>query len=267
MAIDDFVRDREKEVRELERNLYDEIMSVIVGLLFVNGKAVFDSRNINLITAVDSAFDRWNVQYQAPYFRKILTHLGTLDDFYVNQFVAKGLNATSFEGFGALMGRMEDYLRSVSILDPVKAEVKQYLLGAISQGRSMGTIRMGLRNILGLKERSGVLNRYYRAFIFDSIMQFDRILSNAHAKQNDLTYFIYEGGLIETSRDFCIRRDGLMFRRDMVDDWAKDPTLPGYPDVADYDPLVDMGRWNCRHYPKWLTDEEADEINKGNRGG
>ena len=261
MIIDGFVRDREKEVKKLERNLYDEIMSVIVGLLFVNGKAVFDSRNINVIAGVDTAFNRFNVQYQAPYLGKIITHLSELDGFYVNQFAAKGLNVTSFEGFGALMTRMDNYLRSVSLLDPVKLEVKNYLLGAISQGRSMGTIRQGLRSILGLKDRAGVLNRYYRAFIFDSIMHFDRMVSNAHAKHNDLNYLQYKGGLIETSMDFCIARDGLVFRRDQADEWGNDPSLPGYPDPS-YDPLVELGRWNCRHYLLWLTDEEAKELNE-----
>ena len=121
---------------------------------------------------------------------------------------------------------------------------------------------MGLRSILGLKDRTGALNRYYRTFIFDSIMQFDRILSNAHARQNDLNYFQYKGGLIETSRDFCIARNDLVFRREQADEWKDDSSLPGYPDVADYDPLVDLGRWNCRHYLLWLTDEDAKELNK-----
>ena len=154
MAIDDFVRDKEKEVKRLERELFDEIMSVLVGLLFVNGKAVFNDRNIGLVNSVDTAFVSFNNNFQAPYFRSIMQHLSTLDGFYVNQFAAKGLSATSFEGFSALLSRMNSYLNSVGLLEPVKQEVKNYLLGAISQGRSMGTIRQGLRSILGLKERA-----------------------------------------------------------------------------------------------------------------
>ena len=262
MAIDDFVKEAEGEVKRLERDLYDEIMSVVVGLLFVDGKAVFNEGNIGLVGRIDTAFASFHSNFQAPYFRKIMVHLSGLDEYYVNYFTAKGLDAVSLDGFGALLTRMDDYLNSVSLLDPVKQEVKNYLIGAISQGRSMGTIRSGLRQILGLRERTGALNRYYRAFLFDSIMQFDRIVSNQFAKDNDLNYFQYKGGLIETSRMFCIKRDGLVFRRDQADDWKNDPTLPGFPNVADYDPLVDCGRFNCRHYLLWLTDEEAKELMK-----
>lgn len=262
MAIDDFIGDVEKEVKQLERDLYDEIMAVVVGLLFVDGKAVFDARNINVVGSVEAAFTNFDINFQAPYVNRIMQHLGTLDDFYVNYFAKKGLDAFQWDGFGALLNRMESYLTSVSLLEPVKQQVKQYLLGAISQGRSMGSIRNGMRQILGLKDATGALNRYYRAFIFDSMMQFDRMLSNAHAKQNNLNYFQYKGGLIETSREFCIKRNDLVFRRDQADDWKNDSDLPGYPDVADYDPLVDLGRWNCRHYLLFLTDDEAKELNK-----
>lgn len=261
MTIDRFVRDREREVSRLERDLYDEIMSVVVGLLFVDGKAVFNDRNIRVISSVDTAFSSFNVNSQTPYMRKIATYLSTLDDFYVDYFSAKGLDATAFDGFAAMLRRMESRLDAVSLLGPVREQVKNYLLGAAAQGRSMGTIRKGMRQILGLGDRTGALRRYYRQLVFDTIMQFDRILSSTHAKQNNLNYFQYKGGLIETSRDFCIARDGLVFRRDQADEWRNDPTLPGYPDVADYDPLIDLGRWNCRHYLLWLTDEEAKEIN------
>ena len=90
-------------------------------------------------------------------------------------------------------------------------------------------------------------------------MHFDRMVSNAHAKQGGLNYFQYKGGLIETSRDFCIARNDLVFRRGQEEDWKNDPTLPGYPDPS-YDPLVELGRWNCLHYLHWLTDDEAKEI-------
>ena len=116
-----------------------------------------------------------------------------------------------------------------------------------------------LQDILGLKERSGVLNKYYRQFLYDNIMQFDRIVSNMFAEQNGLKYFIYDGGLIDTSREFCIHRNGLLFNSENIDDWASDPTLPATPN---YVPINDMGSYGCRHYPTWVTDEKAKELMK-----
>jgi len=257
--IDEFVNKVEKETEQLERDLYDEIMAVIVGLLFVDGKAVFNSKNISLVGKIDNAFITFNKNSQLPFLKRITTHLRGLDKFYVDYFDSLGLDAKSFKGFDALMTRMENYLQSVSVLEPVKQQVKNYLLGSISSHRSMGTIRLGMRDILGLKDRSGVLNRYYRNFLYDSVMQFDAILSSAHAEQNGLKYFIYAGGLISTSREFCIKRNDLVFNKDNIDDWKNDSTLPGYPNVDDYNPLIDRGRWGCRHYPLFITDERAKE--------
>lgn len=263
MAIDGYVKDLEKEAKQLERDLYDEIMSVVVGLLVVDGRVVFNERNMYLVDRIDRAVDSFNRKYQKAFLGDIRSKLSGLDAEYTKYFRGLGLNAKRLEGFSVMMGRMDNYLDSVSVIAPVKQQVKNYLFKAIAQGKSFGSIRLGLRDILGLKDRYGALNRYYRTFIYDAIMQFDRIVSNAHAKQNDLNYFQYKGGLIETSREFCIKRDGLVFRREHADDWKNDPDLPGYPDVASYDPLIDLGRWNCRHYLLWLTDEQAKEILDG----
>ena len=260
MAIDSYVDGVEKEAKKLERELYDEIMAIVVGLVFVDGKVVFNQKNLFLVDKMDLAFDSFHRNYQKAFLADIGKRLKGLNAEYVEYFSNLGLKAKGLPQFSVLMGRMDNYLDSVAVLSPVRQQVKNYLIKAISGGRSFGSIRMGLRDILGLKERTGALNRYYRTFIYDTIMQFDRIVSNEHAKQNDLNYFQYKGGLIETSRDFCIKRDGLVFRRDQADDWKNDPDLPGYPDVSGYDPLIDCGRWNCRHYLLWLTDEQAKEI-------
>ena len=259
MAIDGYVKDLEKEAKQLERDLYDEIMSVVVGLLVVDGRVVFNERNMYLVDRIDRAVDSFNRKYQKAFLGDIRSKLSGLDAEYTKYFRGLGLNAKRLEGFSVMMGRMDNYLDSVSVLDPVRRQVKNYLLKAISQGKSFGSIRLGLRDILGLKDRYGALNRYYRTFIYDAIMQFDRIVSNAHAEQNGIKYFIYAGGLIETSREFCIKRNGLLFNKNNISDWASDPTLPETPG---YNPIIDMGSYHCRHWPQWLTDEQAKEIMK-----
>ena len=256
MPIDDFVNQVEKDAKDLERDLYDEIMAVVIGLMTINGKTVFNEKNILIVGKLDKAFASFDKNFQQPFIKKISVHLKGLDKFYVDYFNEMGLDARSFKGFNALMKSMDDYLNSVSVLNPVKMEVKNYILSSISQGKGIGTIRMGLRSILGLKERSSVLNRYYRTFLYDTIMKFDRMVSNAHAKQNNLKYFEYAGGLIETSREFCIKRNGLVFDKNRIADWILDPSLPETPG---YVPIVDMGSYNCRHYPLFLTDEQAKE--------
>ena len=257
MAIDEFIGKVEREGDKLDRDLYDEIMAIVIGLITVDGRVVRNAKNIRLINKVDSGFAAFDSGFQQPFLNKIKGELASLNKYYIDYFEGIGVDTKALRGFKTLLGNMNSYLDSVSLLEPVKQEVKQFLLNAISSHRSMGSIRSGLRDILGLKERAGALNRYYNTFLYDSIAQFDRIVSNAFAEQNDLNYFIYKGGLITDSREFCIRRDGEIFHRSEASAWKNDMTLPGYPNVADYDPLVELGRWNCRHYLLWITDEEA----------
>lgn len=260
MPINEFIDGIEKEAEKLERNLYDEIMAVVIGLITVDGKVVWNVKNISMVGSVDKAVDTFHTKYQKPYLNKIKKELIGLDKYYVDYFDSIGVDSKSLKGFKAFFTRMDRYLDSIGTINPVRQEVKQYLFNAISSGRSMGTIRSGLRGILGLKDRTGALTRYYRQMLFDSVMMFDRIVANKFADQNNLKYFVYEGGVIETTREFCEKRDGLIFNKDNIADWAADPTLPATPG---YVPIVDMGSYNCRHYPRYITDEQAKENDKG----
>ncbi|HNR55534.1 MAG TPA: hypothetical protein PKJ19_10215, partial [Flavobacteriales bacterium] len=103
--------------------------------------------------------------------------------------------------------------------------------------------------------------------IFDTYQYLDRASSDAYATKLGLDAFIYAGGLIETSRDFCIKRNGKVFsRKEAEREWPKDPTLPRTKKeresgvLVGYDPLRDMGRWNCRHRIRFISDALAEQL-------
>ena len=103
------------------------------------------------------------------------------------------------------------------------------------------------------------------SFVLDAYQVTERVASNEFAKRLGLRYFIYSGGLIETSRPFCRKRNNKVFTTEEAErDWPKDSTLPrtkaekeagGPPD--DYSPLEDCGRWNCRHRIMYIDEQAA----------
>jgi hypothetical protein len=117
-------------------------------------------------------------------------------------------------------------------------------------------------HITGTENIDGSLVKYYKGFAFDTYQQFDRVSNVEYAKELDLQAFIYEGGLIETSREFCIKRDGKVFTIDEAATWVNDPTLPKTKEeretgVVIYNPLEDFGRFNCRHMIRYISNEIA----------
>ena len=62
-----------------------------------------------------------------------------------------------------------------------------------------------------------------------------------------LTWYRYIGGVIRTSRDFCIERDGGYYHQEEIEEWA-DEDWDGKIDGTDAETIFSYcGGYNCRH--------------------
>lgn len=67
---------------------------------------------------------------------------------------------------------------------------------------------------------------------------FERAVTLAKADEFGVDLFLYAGGLIKTSREFCIERAGKVFSRDEIESWDNGQGLPT---------LLYLGGYNCQH--------------------
>lgn len=148
--------------------------------------------------------------------------------------------------------------------DQLLKEVKNRAYRAVTGGQNIGDLSDSLKIlIVGNKNVDGALTQYYKGFVYDTYVQFDRATNKAFADRLDLRAFVYSGGLIETSREFCIKKNGKVFTIEEADEWVNDPDLPRTVDerktgvIVNYLPLIDMGRWNCRHIVRYVSEQLA----------
>lgn len=71
-----------------------------------------------------------------------------------------------------------------------------------------------------------------------SMAGFARTVNLSKGAEQGFERYLYSGGLIETSREFCIERDGKVFTLEEIQSWDNGQGLP-----AD----VYLGGYNCRH--------------------
>lgn len=121
--------------------------------------------------------------------------------------------------------------------------------------------------IVGNELQNGLLQKHYNTLAKDILINIDRANGNLFADQLGLRDFIFGGGLIKTSRTFCLHRNGKMFNVDQAKEWKKligkdnGPIWDEDRD-GDYIPTEQMGGLGCRHVPDWVT----SEIVSGNKG-
>lgn len=146
--------------------------------------------------------------------------------------------------------------------DAVRQTLKQYVQTSIATGRKLADFTRGLKELVqGNTETNGALTGYYQQYAYDTYSRV-REVSNLHfADELELTNFVYTGGLIQSSRAFCVKKNGKVFsRKEAVEKWPKDPDLIDKKHVASYNPLIDRGRNNCRHFLMYISDERAAEM-------
>lgn len=156
------------------------------------------------------------------------------------------------DGFLYRLGRSEE----------ARQRIKNYVVTSIVSGQSLDTFRKGLKNaVAGGAGIDGVLESYWNSYANDAYAKV-REANNLHFKNEiGLRHFVYQGGLITTSREFCIKKNGKAFTEEEAKrDWPKDPDLIDKKHIASYNPLIDRGRNNCRHFLMWISEDQYNEI-------
>lgn len=137
-------------------------------------------------------------------------------------------------------GYLDKLIKDTTVRNQVKNIAMRQVIG--QQGWREGKAQLS-EFIGGNKEKAGALQKYHRNFVYDLYSQVDRATAEIYADKLGFEFFIYEGGLIETSRPFCKERNGKVFHKSEI---AKfDPPTAKPPG---YNPFTDLGGYGCRHH-------------------
>lgn len=185
------------------------------------------------------------LDFNGKYYKNFATHaeLAPLKP-QVKSLVESWLG---LKGNGALEGN--GYLAK-TISDPrILGDLKNLALKAVVGQQGYKETLKTVKNFIdGNKDTAGLLEKYHRNFVYDTISQVDRATSGMFADKLGLNYAIYEGGLIKTSRKFCKDRNGKVFTKEEI---AAFRPKEGIPD--NYNPFQDLGGYGCRHHLNWIS--------------
>lgn len=147
--------------------------------------------------------------------------------------------------------------------------VKALTMTAMSTGLTITAFKIAAKEVV-LRQGGGLLKKLFEEKLPDPYVKIDRVIGNNYAVELKLNYAVYRGGTIGTSRDFCIERNNKVFSRNEImkfgtpqDEWG------GYDDKGTgefqgktdpYNPLIDLGGYNCRHSFNWISDELAFHL-------
>ena len=145
----------------------------------------------------------------------------------------------------------------------VAVAVRKMVLSAIQRGISFADFQAEAKTLIeGDADRLGVAENYtlYKTRVQDSFAEYDRAVQDRYADRLNLNYCIYQGGEIETTREFCDERNGKVYTRDEVLEWQNEDWQGK---KTDHRILLDCGGYNCRHVYNWISREVAVQLRPG----
>lgn len=274
-----FIEERQDALRGLGESLQRKLVDIIVekfAELFElsGGNLIYNNKNITATAALDTIFDQFLRTQQAKFAVQFVKDVSTITDMNVTYYANFADRVNTFK---ASQNRVKDLMRlrlgigkdgrmeAGGFLDnfvkdtTLRAQIKFLVIRAVTNQISQKDLLLDIRhNIIGVQGFDGAIVRKYRDYIFDVYQQHDRLAGRTFAQDLDLVCFSYSGGLIDTSREFCEERNGKIFTIWEAEDWINDPKLPKTKEerklgrVVNYDPLVDCGRWRCRHHINYI---------------
>lgn len=267
----------ERDLSKVEASILRRVLSDILPLVSQDGGYLkAGALNLSRANLIERVFD----EIEADELRPILTRFademlaipGKNAAYYILtgqdeakvKAIAKDLNLIrgiiGIDANGNLLNN--GYLSRLGRSEAVREQLKGYLLTSIATKQKVSEFERGLKLIVsGNSEVDGAITGYWRQYAYDTYARV-REVDNLHfADELELNDFVYQGGVIKTSRDFCIKKNGKVFSRaEALKNWPNDPDLIDKKHKASYKPLIDRGRNNCRHFLMWISAERAKEL-------
>jgi|TARA_R110000851_G_scaffold308445_1_gene467361 hypothetical protein len=244
-----------------------------------NGTLTASRKNLALLSQIDSLFDK---------IRKAISR-DVLADFVKTILRSSTLNAEYYIALGFEKKRIYSILREkvnierlIGITPTGKAkkggyiarltqtrsareQIIQYVTKSLTTQTPFLDFQSGVKDlIVGTTKKGaatkGVLQKYFDQYAYDAFNQYDEVSNKQFAEDLGLKHFIYEGSEILTSRAFCKKRIGKAFTVKETKKWKDDPTLIEKKTKSTYNPLIERGRYKCRHFVKYITKLLYDKI-------
>lgn len=270
-----------KRVSSFQRSLVSTIIEYFTDKFTTeDNKIVVSPSNFSAVNALQEIYDIWNEPKKKSIIGLVIESLTDLhgnNTDYFNEIADYDIKNDSEAIFTQMMKRLGydrskerltkgGYLQSILDSDDPVIQLKVAALRAIVTGQSLADFKKSIDIIARGREGSaGLLEKHYGTHLYEVYQQYDREVGRLLAEKLGLKYAIYQGGLIKTSRPFCIARNDKVFTTDEISLFGtpKDKyggysnkaagEFQGKPNV--YNPFLDAGGINCRHNFDYVSNE------------
>ena len=273
--LSELLQSLDTRVQGMQRSLTRRFLEAVLEMFdFEGGKLKKTTKNIAALRKLERLFENFEreiVRDELALFAAELLEIGglTVEYYEATSPAAKAAAIkNSLELLRSVMGITADgglveggYLDRLGKTVQVRETLRQYVVQSIVSKRSLNEFQRGFRDLVeGKPGIDGALQAYWRQYAYDTYNQAHEVVNVSMADELELQHFIYQGSIIPTSREFCRKKAGKVFTRQEALKWKNDPDLIDKKTAASYNPFIERGRYNCRHWLNWISQDLAEQL-------
>jgi hypothetical protein len=273
----DFIDSREKLIRskisQKQLDLFDELFNKYLSSL--SGKEFSSAEELKVISKIEKAVKDFSIETNSAILKEYTASATSLGDLNMAYFATMFddpkrldlIKQKTQESLNKRLGLNEDgSLKKSGFVDKmiadksIQAEVVRETKKAISNNYDVNMLKDSFKKIIvGTEDSVGIFERHYNTFAKDILNTIDNSNSKIFADELGLKHAYYSGGLMKSSRPFCIKHNGKIFTQDQIDNFKNDPLIQDMygANIDEYDPNELPGGYGCKHSLDYITADLA----------
>lgn len=244
-----------KQVNSTQKALFEQMQVLLNKLeLSADGLILQNQGNRKILAQFDEYFNK--AFNQSGYYATLDKSAGTVsgittangqyfadivDGFTVDAQYIKNLQRETISQFESLLAN-----------EGLEAMMKKPLIDILNQnintGASYSDLTQQIREfILGSEKFEPTLSRYSKQIANDALFNFSRALQESVSQNAGLQFYLYSGGIMDDSREFCVERHGKYFHKKEVEKWANGSWQGKRKGTTSSTIFVYAGGYFCKH--------------------
>lgn len=241
-------------ITRVQTRLYDELLAIVKDLeLDSQGYILQSAVNRKILSEANAKISEVFASdlYQNAVANYVFTipsidelnqkYFNTVPKFKENKQFLKSLQTQTIKTVEKYV--LQDGLES-QVIDPLSQILNQ---NVNSGGKFSGFLKQIQDYIKGNDKVDGRALSYSRTFLRDSIFTYSRTYQQSVTSDLGLEFYLYSGGVIDKTRDFCEERNGNFYHYKEVESWASLQWAGKKQGTTESSIFLFAGGWNCNH--------------------
>lgn len=255
------------QVQKAEKKAFSELLNIL-STIKTDSEGVILAGQLDKIEIVANTlknilFDGDYIQAVQGFASEFYKQKNLIQDYYkiFGDFTDKELYEQTFN---ASIKNAVDLLNGNSIDQELINPVKKILTQSMTTKTSYAEMIKQLSEAIQGSENEGLLSRYTGLIARDSFAVTDRTYTQVINDDIGYEWYLYAGGSLETSRDFCKQRHGNYYTKETIQGWASMSWDGKNSATNEGNIFVLVGGYNCIHSLLPMPTEEVPESFKNN---